>query len=155
MLTLIIKEIEYQGMDRELLRPIIRAIIALVLIVLVKITATLTLIRVGMAYLVIDIVLSFAVIFVLFRFMQEFNSQISKKYPNYPEATSVVAGIISLLIILTLYGTFIPFSHALPDGIYHIIFFILALIPIYYLWKVLYKNTERLSEIIGNTLERK
>ena len=155
MLTLIIKEIEYQGMDRELLRPIIRAIIALVLIVLVKITATLTLIRISMAYLIIDIVLSFAVIFVLFRFMQEFNSQISKKYPNYPEATSVVTGIISLLIILTLYGTFRPFSRTLPDGTYHIIFFILALIPIYYLWKVLYKNTERLSEIIGNTLEKK
>ena len=153
MLTLIIKEIEYQGMERELLRPVIRAIIALVLIALVKITATLTLI--GMAYLVIDIVLSFAVIFVLFRFMQEFNSQIRKKYPNYPEATSVVSGIISLLIILTLYGTFIPFSRALPDGTYHIIFFILALIPIYYLWKVLYKNTERLSEIIGNTLDKK
>ncbi len=142
-------------MDTELLRPVIRAIVAFVLIILVKITAMLTLIRFGIAYLVIDIVLSFAVIFVLFRFMQEFNSKIKEKYPNYPEATSVVTGIISLLIILTLYGTFRPFSRALPDGTYHIIFFILALIPIYYLWQVLYKNTERLSEIIGNTLEKK
>ncbi len=142
-------------MDTELLRPVTRAIVAFVLIILVKITAMLTLIRLGTAYLVIDIVLSFAVIFVLFRFMQEFNGKIKEKYPNYPEATSVVTGIISLLIILTLYGTFRPFSRALPDGTYHIIFFILALIPIYYLWKVLYKNTERLSEIIGTALERK
>src|SRR5574341_971535 len=61
----------------------------------------------------------------------------------------LVLAVILSLAVLTLYGTFSPFSGLLPYGIYNIIVFILALIPVYLLWSIFYKNTERLSELLG------
>lgn len=55
-----------------------------------------------------------------------------------------------LLVILTLYGAFSPFSGYLPYGSYYIIFFILMLVPVYSLWKILYKNTGALTEFLRN-----
>src|SRR5574341_2398032 len=115
-------------MNKELYMPLSRVIAAFVLIVLVKIIALLTLKEVGTAYLVIDGILSLAVVIVLLRFGEEFNRQLGISLPGFPEAQRVVSGGIYLLAVLTLYGTFSPFSGLLPYGIYNIIFFILALI---------------------------
>ena len=99
----------------------------------------------------LEIVLSLAVVIVLLKFMQEFNRQLVISSPGYPQVRSIVKGIIFLLVILTLYDTF-GFLSGLPYGIYHIFFFLLTLIPVYYLWNILYRNSDMFSDILRNVL---
>ncbi|MDP2766504.1 MAG: hypothetical protein Q8O41_03505 [Candidatus Methanoperedens sp.] len=137
-------------MKKELQRPVINAIFALILIILVRIVAMVTLKKVDAIYSVIGIALSLAVVVVLLRFMREFNRQLAISSPEYPQARPVVKWFILLLAILTLYGAFSPFAADLPYDIYYIVFFILALIPVYSLWNILYKNIDKLSELLEN-----
>jgi hypothetical protein len=135
-------------MKKELLKPIINAIFALFLIILVKIVAMIMLKKVSGVNDLIDIALSLAVVVVLLTFMQEFNKQLEVSSPEFPQVRSIVSWLIFLLIVLTLYGAFSPFSAGLPYGIYFIIFFILALVPVYFLWKILYKNMDKISSLL-------
>jgi hypothetical protein len=150
MLTLIILKINRWDMKNELLKPIINAIFALFLIILVKIVAMVMLRRVSDVSALIDIALSLAVVVVLLTFMQEFNKQLEVSSPQYPQFRSIVSWLIFLLVVLTFYGAFSPFLAGLPYGIYFIIFFILALVPIYFLWKILYKNMDKISSFVGS-----
>ncbi len=140
-------------MIKELNRPVIRAILALVLIAIIRVIASVML-RNEDAYL-IYIALSLAVVVVLLRFAEEFNHQLGISFPQYPQAQPVVSWFVVLLIILTLYGAFSPFASYLPRGVYSIIFFVLALIPVYYLWKILYNNTDLISEFFENIFKEK
>jgi cobalamin synthase len=135
-------------MNRELYMPVIRAIVALVLVILVKFAAMLTLRDTRTVYAVVDIALSLAVVIVLLRFRLEFNRQLATSKPDFPEARSFITGLVLLLVILTLYWAFVPYSGAFPDGSYSILFFILALVPVYLLWSILNKNAGRLSEVL-------
>jgi len=135
-------------MDKELYRPATRAIAALFLIVLIKIVAMLTLRDVDAVYPVAGVVLSIAVVIVLLRFRADFNRQLGISKPDFPQAQSFVTGIVLLLVILTLYGTFLPYSDTLPYGTYNILFFILSLVPVYFLWNLLTKHAERLSGLL-------
>ncbi|MFZ2412106.1 MAG: zinc ribbon domain-containing protein [Candidatus Methanoperedens sp.] len=137
-------------MKKELQKPVINAILALILIILVRIVAMVILKPVDIVYSVIGIALSLAVIVILLRFMKEFNRQLAISAPGYPQARQAVKWFILLLVILTLYGAFSPFAADLPYGIYHIIFFILALIPVYSMWNILYKNSSLVLELIKN-----
>lgn len=135
-------------MKKELLKPIINSIFALFLIILVKIFAMVMLRKVSGVNDFIDIALSLAVVVVLLTFMQEFNKQVEISSPKYPQVRSIVSWFIFLLVVLTLYGAFSPFFAGLPYGIYFIIFFILALVPVYFLWKILYKNMDKISTLL-------
>lgn len=95
-----------------------------------------------------SIALSLAVVVVLLRFRLEFNRQLVISKPKLPEARSFITGIVFLLAILIVYGTFAPYSGILPYGIYNIIFFILAVTQVYLLWDILNKNSQRLSELM-------
>ena len=136
-------------MNKELKRPVMQAIVAFIFIVLIKIVSILTLRKVDIVYPAVDIILSIAVIFILLRFRNEFNSQLPRSSHNFPAARSIVSGVVLLLVILTIYETFAPYSNILPYGLYHIIFFFLVLIPVYSLWKILYDHTDRISDIFG------
>lgn len=135
-------------MNKELYRPVTKAIAALFLIVLIKIVAMLTLRDVVTAYSVTNVVLSIAVVLVLLRFRLDFNRQLGISKPDFPQSQSFVTGVVVLLVILTLYGTFLPFADTLPYGTYNIIFFILALVPVYTLWNILTEHAERLSGLL-------
>jgi hypothetical protein len=50
-------------------------------------------------------------------------------------------------VIITLYLTFRPYSGFLPYGVYDVLFFLLLLVPLYSLWTVIDKNTDKLSEL--------
>jgi len=136
-------------MKKELLKPLTNAIFALLLIVLIKIVAAVMLKNVEDANFYIEIVLSIAVVMVLLKFMQEFNRQLVISSSVYPQARSIVKWTIILLVILTLYGTF-SFLSGLPYGIYHIFFFLVTLIPVYYLWNILYRNSDMLTGSLRN-----
>ncbi|VVB88658.1 Uncharacterised protein [uncultured archaeon] len=138
-----------EGMNKELYRPVIKAIAALFLIVLIKLAALLTLKQVSTFYTTLDIILSLAVIIILLRFRRDFNLQLGISLPGFPEAQAAVSGLILLLVILTLYETFSPFLGLLPYGVFNIVFFILALIPVYSLWNLVYKNSDRFLDLIG------
>ena len=135
-------------MNRELYRPVMDAIAAFILIVVVKLVALLTLKDVGTIYLALDFILSLLVIVVLLRFRKDFNHQLSIALPGYPETRSAVSWLVFLLVVLTLFGMFTPFSGLLPHGAYNIIFFILALVPVYSLWNILYKKRGRFSDLM-------
>jgi hypothetical protein len=149
MLTLIIFQIKMVGMKKELNRPVIQAIFALVLIALIRITA-MVMLKNEDVYLIVDIALSLAVVVVLLRFVKEFNRQLGISLPQYPQAQSIVSWFVLLLVIFTLYGAFNPFASYLPLGVYSIIFFIVSLIPVYSLWNILYKNADLFSELLEN-----
>ncbi len=140
------------SMNKELSRHVMRAIVALVLIVLIKIAALAILRDIEVVFPVLDIVLSLAVIMVLLKFRKEFNSQLAVSSKGSQGAQSIVSGLVFLLVILALYGTFIPYSSLLPYGLYQIIFFFLVLVPIYSLWNLLYRHTDRLSDFFGPIL---
>jgi hypothetical protein len=125
-------------MNKELKRPVMQAIVAFIFIVLIKIVSILTLRKIDIVYPAVDIILSIAVIFILLRFRNEFNSLLPRSSHNFPAAISIVSGVVLLLVIVTIYETFALYSNILPYGLYHIIFFFLVLIPVYSLWKILY-----------------
>ena len=135
-------------MNKELYRPIARAITALILIILIKLAATLTLKNTEF-YSFVDIALSIAVIIILLKFRVEFNNVITNE-----DSRSIVTGLVLTLVIITFYVTFRPYSDFLPYGIYHIVFFLLLLMPLYFLWEVLHKNADRLSELFVLTEKR-
>ena len=128
-------------MNKELYRPIARAITGLILIILIKLAATLTLKNTEF-YSFVDIALSIAVIIILLKFRIELNNVITNE-----DSRSIVTGLVLTLVIITFYVTFRPYSDFLPYGIYHIVFFLLLLMPLYFLWEVLHKNADRLSEL--------
>jgi hypothetical protein len=136
-------------MKRELFKPLTNAIFALFLILLIKIVAAIMLKHVEDANFYLEIMLSLAVVIVLLKFMQEFNRQLVITSPGYPQARSVIKWGVILLVILTLYGTF-SFLSSLPYGIYHIFFFLVTLIPVYYLWNIIYRNSDMFSDILRN-----
>ncbi len=136
-------------MNKELFRPVVRATVALFLIVLVKFVAMQILRGIEPAYSVIDIAISFGVIVVLLKFRQEFNRQLGISSPSFPEAQSIVSGIVLLLAVLTLYSAFAPYAYLLPYGLYYVIFFVLALVPVYLLWNILYKHSDRMSDFFS------
>lgn len=142
-------------MRKKLQKAVVQAIAALVLIALIRVVAMITMKGVDAAYSVIDIALSVAVVIVLLRFMNEFNQQLAIESPEYPQFQSVVKWFILLLVVLTFYGAFRLFSTYLPYSLYHIIFFILAMIPVYFLWNIIYKNADMLSELLISTAEGK
>lgn len=135
-------------MNKELYRPVAKAIAALFLIVLVKIVAMLTLRDIVTAYSVINVVLSIAIVLVLLKFRLDFNKQLGISNQDFPQAQSFVTGMVLLLVILTLYGAFLPYAGMLPYGTYNILFFILALVPVYTLWNLITKHAERLSGLL-------
>lgn len=135
-------------MNREIYRPISRAITAFILVILIKLAAVLTLKTLEYYYFV-DIALSIAVIIILLKFRVEFNRVITNE-----DSRSIVTGLVLAFVIITLYATFRPFSEFLPYGIYHIVFFLLLTAPLYFLWEVLHKNTDRLSELFILTEKR-
>lgn len=137
-------------MKKELQKPVVNAILALILIVLIRFVAMIMLKKVETAYSVIDIALSLAVVVILLRFMKEFNRQLAHTLPEYPQVQSAVSWFIILLVILTLYGALGPLSDYLPYGIYYIVFFLLALVPVYCLWILFYKNTDMFSGLLRN-----
>ncbi len=142
-----------EAMKKKLNMPVIRAIFALVLIALIRIAASVML-RNGDVYL-IYIVLSLAVVVVLLRFAGEFNRELGISLPQYPQAQSIVWWFVVLLVIFTLYGAFSFFASYFPAGVYSIIFFVVSLVPVYYLWNILYKNTDLLSEFLENLFKEK
>ena len=135
-------------MNREIYRPISRAITAFILIILIKFAADLTLKTLEFYYFV-DIALSIAVIIILLKFRNEFNRVMTNE-----DSRSIVTGLVLAFVILILYATFRPFSGSLPFVIYHIVFFLLLMAPLYYLWEVLHKNTDRFSELFVLTEKR-
>src|SRR4030067_2341866 len=135
-------------MNKELYRPIARAITGLILIILIKLAATLTLKNTEF-YSFVDIALSIAVIIILLKFRVEFNNVITNE-----DSRSIVTGLVLTLVIITFYVAFRPYSDFLPYGIYHIVFFLLLLMPLYFLWEVLHKNADRLSELFVLTEKR-
>ncbi len=137
-------------MKKELQKPVVNAIFALLFIILVRLVAMIMLKKVDTAYSVADIALSLAVVVILLRFMKEFNQQLALSSPEYTQVQSAVRWFIILLVILTLYGAFVSLSDYLPPGIYYIVFFLLALVPVYYLWVILYKNTDMFSGLVRN-----
>ena len=136
-------------MNRELYRPIARAITALILIILIKFAAVLTLKNTVEFYSFVDIALSIAVIIILLKFRVELNNVITNE-----DSRSIVTGLVLTLVIITLYVTFRPYSDFLPNGIYHIVFFLLLMVPLYYLWEVVHKNADSLSELFVLTEKR-
>ncbi len=136
-------------MNKELSRPIMRAIVALVLIVFVKLAAIVILSGIDVIYRLMDILLSLAVVIVLLRLRKELNTYLESSSKNLPMHQSIVTGLILLLIVFTLYGTFIHYSYVLPPGFYQLIFFFLVLIPIYSLWKILNRHSDRLSDFFS------
>ena len=136
-------------MNKELYRPIARAITALILIILIKFAADLTLKNIVEFYSFVDILLSIAVIIILLKFRVEFNNILTNE-----ESRSIVTGLVLTLAIITLYVTFRPYSRDLPYGIYHIVFFLLLIIPLYFLWGIVHKNADRLSELFVLTEKR-
>jgi hypothetical protein len=144
---------------KDIYKPVMQAIVALFLIVMVKLVSLLILKDIGPVYAIMDIVLSIGVVVVLLRFMQEFNRQLAVT-SQHPEKQSLVTGIILLLVILIIYGTFLPYAYLMPYplysyGFYHIIFFFMALIPVYNLWKVIDRNTEKISDLLTFTSPEK
>jgi hypothetical protein len=135
---------------KDIYKPVMQAIVALFLILMVKIVSLLILKDIGPVYALMDIVLSIGVVVVLLRFMQEFNRRLAVTSPEHPEKQSLVTGLIVLLAILIIYGTFLPYAYLMPYsyGFYHIIFFLLALIPVYNIWKVIDQNTEKISDLL-------
>lgn len=136
-------------MNREISRPIARAVTALILVILVRFAAELTLKRTLEFYSYVDIALSVAVIIILLKFRVEFNRAITNA-----DSRSIVTGIVLALAIITLYATFRPYSEFLPYGIYHVLFFLLLMAPLYYLWEVLHRNADRFSELFVLTEKR-
>jgi hypothetical protein len=136
-------------MNREIYKPISRAITAFILVILVKFAAVLTLRNNVDYYYFVDIGLSIAVIIILLKFRVEFNKVITNE-----DSRSIVTGLVLVFVILTLYATFRPYSGSLPYGIYHIVFFLLLMIPLYFLWEVLHKNSDRFSELFVLTEKR-
>ena len=136
-------------MRKELLKPVMNAIFALLLLGLIKIVAMFMLKEVNDLLTYIDIVLSLAVVIVLLKFMMEFNRQLEITSPDHFQVRSLVKWIVILMVILTLYGAFGMFSN-IPYGLYYIIFFILTLVPVYFLWKILYNNSDILPDILRN-----
>jgi hypothetical protein len=136
-------------MNKKLYRPIARAITALILIILIKFAAVLTLKKTVEFYSFVDIALSIAVIIILLKFRVEFNNVITNE-----DSRSIVTGLVLTLVIITLYVTFRPYSEFLPYGIYHIVFFLLLMVPLYFLWEVVHKNADRLSELFILTEKR-
>jgi hypothetical protein len=128
-------------MNKEQYRPITKAIPALILIILIKLAATLTLKNTEF-YSFADIALSIAVIIILLKFRFELNNVLTNE-----DSRSIVTGLVLTLAIITLYVTFRPYSNDLPYGIYHIVFFLLLIIPLYVLWEIVHKNADRLSEL--------
>lgn len=137
-------------MKKELQKPVINAILALILVVLVRIIAMVILKSADTAYSAAGIALSIAVVVILLRFMKEFNRQLAISAPGYPQAPAAVKWFVFLLVILTLYGAFRQFAAGLPYGSYYIVFFILALIPVYSLWNILYNNASLVSGFVRN-----
>ena len=128
-------------MNQEIYKPISRAITAFILVILIKFAAVLTLKTLEFYYFV-DIALSIAVIIILLKFRVEFNRVIANE-----DSRSIVTGLVLAFVILTLYATFRPYSEFLPYGIYHIVFFLMLMAPLYFLWEVLHKNAGRFSEL--------
>lgn len=135
-------------MNREISRPIARAVTALILVILIKFAAVLTLKTVEF-YSFVDIALSIAVIIILLKFRVEFNRVITNE-----DSRSIVTGLVLALVIITLYAAFRPYSEFLPYGVYHIVFFLLLMAPLYFLWEVLHKNVDRFSELFVLTEKR-
>ncbi|MDO8727268.1 MAG: hypothetical protein Q7J35_14455 [Candidatus Methanoperedens sp.] len=135
-------------MNKELYRPISRAITALILIILIKLAATLTLKNTEF-YSFVDIALSIALIIILLKFRVEFNNVLTNE-----DSRSIVTGLVFTLVIITFYVIFRPYSEFLPYGIYHIVFFLLLIIPLYFLWEIVHKNADRLSELFVLTEKR-
>jgi hypothetical protein len=135
-------------MNKELYRPISRAITALILIILIKLAATLTLKNTEF-YSFVDIALSIAVIIILLKFRVELNNVITNE-----DSRSIITGLVLTLVIITFYVTFRPYSEFLPYGIYHIVFFLLLIIPLYFLWEIVHKNADRLSDLFVLTEKR-
>lgn len=136
-------------MNKEMYRPIARSITALILVILIKFAAVLTLKNTVEFYSLVDIALSIAVIIILLKFRVEFNSVVTNE-----DSRSIVTGLVLTLVVITLYVTFRHYSELLPYGIYHIVFFLLLMVPLYYLWEVVHKNADRLSELFVLTEKR-
>ncbi|CAG0974182.1 hypothetical protein METP3_01679 [Methanosarcinales archaeon] len=81
--------------------------------------------------------------------MMEFNLQLKIASPDHFQLRQLVKWTVILMVILTLYRTFGMFSN-IPYGLYYIIFFILTLVPVYFLWKILYNNSDLLPDILRN-----
>ena len=136
-------------MRNKLLKPVVNAIFALLLLFLIKIVGMFMLKEVNNLITYIDIILSLAVVIVLLNFMKEFNRQLEIKSPDNFQVRSLVKWVVILMVILTLYSAFSMFAY-IPYGLYYIIFFILTLVPVYFLWKILYNNSEKLPDILRN-----
>lgn len=136
-------------MRNKLLKPVVNAIFALLLIFLIKIVAMFMLKEVNNLITYIDFILSLAVVIVLLNFMTEFNRQLEIKSPDNFQVRSLVKWIVILMVILTLYSSFGMFAD-IPYGLYYLIFFIITLVPVYFLWKILYNNSEKLPDIFRN-----
>lgn len=135
-------------MNKELYRPIAGAMTAFILVILIKLAAVLTLKSLEF-YPFVDIALSIAVIIILLKFRVEFNRVITNE-----DSRSIVTGLVLVFVIITLYSTFRLYSEFLPYGMYHIVFFLLLMAPLYFLWEVLHKNADRFSELFILTEKR-
>ncbi len=136
-------------MRKELLKPVMNAIFALLLLGMVKIVAMFMLKEVNHILTYIDIAISLSVVIVLLKFMVDFNHQLKIASPDHFQVRQLVKWTVILMVILTLYGTFGMFSN-IPYGLYYIIFFFFFLVPVYFLWKTLYNNSDLLPDILRN-----
>lgn len=140
----------------QLVKPIIRVIIALIALGVINFIILrlpgLTRINIPGLMLpysipaIISAIIATIMILIVLKFGFDFGPTVQRAYPTFPEMRTVAMNAVYLVAIVIAYTSYQPIilPFLMPDDwIYHLVFFIAALIPAYIIASTLMKNIDK------------
>jgi len=143
----------------ELVRPIVRVIIALIILGIVKFVIRELPMFQGLwipgspfsASTIVDIAISLFMIVIILNFGREFGGQLRVRFPTFPESTRIVLSLVYIIAVVIAYDAFYGVARFYLTWeymwIYSALFVLLVIIPLYSFGTTLYSNIHKLTDL--------
>jgi len=143
----------------ELVRPIVRVIIALIILGIVKFVVRELPMFQGLwipgspfsASMIVDIVISLFMIVIVLNFGREFGGQLRVRLPTFPESARIVLSLVYVVAVVIAYDAFYGVARFYLTWeyvwIYSALFVLLVIIPLYSFGTTLYSNIHKLTDL--------
>jgi len=143
----------------ELVKPIVRVIIASIILGIVKFVVRELPMFQGLwipgspfsASMIVDTAISLFMIVIVLNFGREFGRQLRVRFPTFPESARIILSLVYIVVVVFAYDAFYEVARFYLTWefmwIYSALFVLLVIVPLYSFGTTLYSNIHKLTDL--------
>jgi len=106
---------------------------------------------------IVEMVITLLMVVVLVNFARDFGRQLRRVLPRFPQSSIILVSLVYIIVIVIVYNAFSPLGRIVfkeSFWIYQIGFLAVALVPLWIGGATLYKNTDKLVDLITTEVDK-